>query len=207
MLPFLNRDEDVQAAARPFHTKAHTHAAACTCMQAWADGGYSDDLTVASQCTEQGLTIYCPGYSIFPQWCVRVAAAGRLGSQGLQLGAREGGGVDVDAGFCMGSLIACSPAGSLWHEEVHTPGVCPGLQLGIKGLPVSSRPCLDWCCRIEGSYSPRRYWNYLRRQLYVMDTYANPHNRATNHGLAAFHAFASWGVVLPATTGALHLQQ
>ena len=34
-----------------------------------------------------------------------------------------------------------------------------------------------------------------------MDTYSNEHNRRTNHGLAAFHAFASWGVVLPATTG------
>lgn len=34
-----------------------------------------------------------------------------------------------------------------------------------------------------------------------MDTYSNDHNRRTNHGLAAFHSFASWGVVLPATTG------
>ena len=39
-------------------------------LQAWGEGGYSDDLTVASQCTEQGLDIYCPGYSIFPQWSV-----------------------------------------------------------------------------------------------------------------------------------------
>lgn len=38
------------------------------CPQAWQDGGYSDDLTVASKCTELGLVIYCPGYSIFPQW-------------------------------------------------------------------------------------------------------------------------------------------
>ena len=36
--------------------------------QAWSDGGYSDDLTVASKCTEQGLVIYCPSYAIFPQW-------------------------------------------------------------------------------------------------------------------------------------------
>lgn len=40
----------------------------CPSMQAWSDGGYSDDLTVASKCTEQHLVIYCPGYSIFPQW-------------------------------------------------------------------------------------------------------------------------------------------
>ncbi len=37
-------------------------------LQAWEDGGYSDDLTVASKCTELQLPIYCPGYAIFPQW-------------------------------------------------------------------------------------------------------------------------------------------
>lgn len=95
-------------------------------LQAWSDGGYSDDLTVASQCTGQQLTIYCPGYSIFPQW-------------------------------------------------------------------------------LDGSYPPRRWWNYLRRQLYVMDTYSNTHNRRTNHGLAALHSYASWGVVLPATTVMLRM--
>ena len=36
------------------------------------EGGYSDDLTVASKCTERGLVIYCPSYSIYPQWCVLV---------------------------------------------------------------------------------------------------------------------------------------
>ena len=36
--------------------------------QAWGEGGYSDDLTVAAKCTESGLVIYCPSYSIFPQW-------------------------------------------------------------------------------------------------------------------------------------------
>lgn len=95
-------------------------------LQAWQDGGYSDDLTVASKCTELGLVIYCPGYSIFPQW-------------------------------------------------------------------------------LDGAYSPRRWWNYLRRQLYVMDTYSNPHNRRTNHGLAAFACYAAWGVMLPATTVMLRL--
>lgn len=34
-----------------------------------------------------------------------------------------------------------------------------------------------------------------------MDTYSGPHNRRTNHGLAAFHAYASWGVVAPTLTG------
>lgn len=42
----------------------------------------------------------------------------------------------------------------------------------------------------------------LPPRSYVMDTYSSPHNRRTNHGLAAFHAYASWGVVAPTVTGA-----
>lgn len=36
--------------------------------------------------------------------------------------------------------------------------------------------------RLDGAYSLRRWWNYMRRQLFVMDTYSNPHNR---HALPA----------------------
>ena len=31
--------------------------------------------------------------------------------------------------------------------------------------------------RLEGPWSCGRWWNYLRRQLYVLDTYMFPHNR------------------------------
>ncbi|GAB4823475.1 hypothetical protein N2152v2_010521 [Parachlorella kessleri] len=95
-------------------------------LKAWSDGGYSDDLTVASKCTEQGLVIYCPSYAIFPQW-------------------------------------------------------------------------------VDGDYTPRRWWNYLRRQLYVLDTYSNAHNRRTNHIMALLHCYGSWGWVIPATTAAARL--
>ena len=46
-------------------------------------------------------------------------------------------------------------------------------------------------------YSFRRYWNYLRRQLYVLDTYANLHNRCSNYALAVLHCYGSWGFCLP----------
>ena len=74
-------------------------------------------------------------------------------------------------------------------------------------LPAQCQPARPPACplhsrRIDGAYPLRRWWNYLRRQLYVMDTYSNAHNRRTNHTLALFHSYASWGVVLPATTGA-----
>lgn len=36
--------------------------------QAWAAGGYSDDLILAAQCTEQKLPIAVPSFSIYPQW-------------------------------------------------------------------------------------------------------------------------------------------
>lgn len=39
--------------------------------QAWADGGYSDDLIVAAKCGEAGLAILCPSSSVFRQSLVR----------------------------------------------------------------------------------------------------------------------------------------
>lgn len=97
-----------------------------TAPQAWGTGGYSDDLTVASLCTERGLPIHCPSYAIFPQW-------------------------------------------------------------------------------LEGGHPPRLWWNYLRRQLCVLDTYSSPHNRRTNHTMAALHCYASWGFALPAGAAAARL--
>jgi hypothetical protein len=36
-----------------------------------------------------------------------------------------------------------------------------------------------------------RYWNYLRRQLFVLDTYYNDSNRVANHTLMALHSYGS----------------
>ena len=58
-------------------------------------------------------------------------------------------------------------------------------------------------CRLDGAYSPARYWNYLRRQLYVMDTYACAAGRRTNHTMLMLHACLSWAFVAPAVLAAL----
>lgn len=87
-------------------------------LSSWANGGYSDDLTVAARCTELGLQVFCPSYAIFPQY-------------------------------------------------------------------------------LDAEYSPVRYWNYLRRQLVVLDTYASDHNRRTNHVMAVLHCYFSWAFVVP----------
>jgi hypothetical protein len=36
--------------------------------QAWSEGGYSDDLIVASKCGEHRLPILCPSAAVFPQY-------------------------------------------------------------------------------------------------------------------------------------------
>lgn len=47
----------------------------------------------------------------------------------------------------------------------------------------------------------REYYNYLHRQLYVMDTYATPHNRMINHTMAAIHSYLSAAFVAAAVAG------
>jgi Glycosyl transferase family 21 len=50
---------------------------------------------------------------------------------------------------------------------------------------------------LDANYSIKRYWNYLRRQLVVLDTYASDHNRCTNHVMAVLHCYFSWAFVVP----------
>ena len=55
---------------------------------------------------------------------------------------------------------------------------------------------------LDEQVSLERYWNYLRRQLYVMDTYVTPRNRLVNHSMLGLHTYLSWAFVLPCLTGA-----
>lgn len=57
------------------------------------------------------------------------------------------------------------------------------------------------CDRLDADMPWGRYWNYLRRQLYVMDTYTSPHNRAVNHTMMALHTYLSLAFVVPTVTG------
>ncbi len=59
--------------------------------------------------------------------------------------------------------------------------------------------------RLEEDYSWAQYWNYLRRQLYVMDTYCSPLNQRINHTMMLLHSYLSVAFVLPAATGAAHI--
>lgn len=61
--------------------------------------------------------------------------------------------------------------------------------------------CTYCSCRLEQRYSWAQYWNYLRRQLFVLDTYATSHNRALNLVMAAVHAWASSAAAAPVLAG------
>lgn len=50
-----------------------------------------------------------------------------------------------------------------------------------------------------------QYWNYLRRQLFVLDTYADPHNRRTNYSLACLLLYGSVGFIAPTIIAGLRL--
>ena len=59
--------------------------------------------------------------------------------------------------------------------------------------------------RMCGRQSTWQWWNYLRRQLFVMDTYATPHNRAVNHGMLLALSYLSAAVTSAMAFAAAHL--
>lgn len=60
-------------------------------------------------------------------------------------------------------------------------------------------------CRLDKECSPGKFWNYLRRQLYVMDTYINSHNERLNHAMLALHCYLSWAFIAPAAISSLQV--
>eukprot|EP00850_Spirogloea_muscicola_P018846 SM000177S03179 [mRNA] locus=s177:35680:39904:- [translate_table: standard] len=50
-----------------------------------------------------------------------------------------------------------------------------------------------------------RYWNYLRRQIFVLETYSSLYNRVLNRLLFLVHCYLSWGLVIPFLVAELHL--
>lgn len=51
----------------------------------------------------------------------------------------------------------------------------------------------------------KEYWNYLRRQLFVLDTYSDVHNKLTNYSLVCLFIYGSVGFVGPTMTIPLRL--
>ena len=91
----------------------------------------------------------------------------------------------------MSSVIICHPTQSFQN--------CHSTQEGLSACQLSVT------CRLDTSCSARQFWNYQRRQLYVMDTYCNAHNRRLNHIMLALHCYLSWAFVIALVLTGLEL--
>ena len=130
-------------------------------------GGYSDDLTVASKCAEHKLQILCPSYAVLPQWYSLTCLAPLFDREHHQLAAL----------FCQSCLVGWQHGAFwCWNGPI------------FKTFDT---------CRLDAACTAKQCWNYLRRQLYVMDTYCNAHNRTLNHTMLALHSYLSWAFILP----------
>ena len=69
---------------------------------------------------------------------------------------------------------------------------------GCAAVPASARAILAACVDAARGAAPHRRIPPGHPAL----PRSNKHNRRTNHSLAAFHSYASWGVVAPAVAGA-----
>lgn len=97
---------------------------------------------------------------------------------------------DVSKDDRLGFLAAWADGG--YSDDLILAARCTQLQLPILCPPHAIYP--QW---LDSDFTLRRYWNYLRRQLFVLDTYSSSHNRRTNHSLALLHCYGSWSFVLP----------
>ncbi|KAG6428645.1 hypothetical protein SASPL_112898 [Salvia splendens] len=50
-----------------------------------------------------------------------------------------------------------------------------------------------------------RYWNYLRKQTFVLESYATKTNWVMNRALFSVHCYLSWGFVAPFIMSGIHL--
>lgn len=50
-----------------------------------------------------------------------------------------------------------------------------------------------------------RYWNYLRKQTFVMESYVTKVNWMMNRALFASHCYLSWGFVAPYIMAMIHV--
>ncbi|KAG2437459.1 hypothetical protein HXX76_006109 [Chlamydomonas incerta] len=79
-----------------------------------------------------------------------------------------------------------------YSDDLIAASFCTQRRLRIRVPPFAIFPQ-----RLDGGMTWRQWLNYLHRQLFVLDTYAGAHNRATNHTMMAAHAALSWLLVLP----------
>ncbi|XP_057839155.1 uncharacterized protein LOC131049143 isoform X2 [Cryptomeria japonica] len=70
---------------------------------------------------------------------------------------------------------------------------------------ISSPPVAIFVHPLSSDLTFSRYWNYLRKQTFVLESYNTNVNWMMNRGLFIFHCYCSWGYVSPFVMAFFHL--
>ncbi|GMH45669.1 hypothetical protein BSKO_13632 [Bryopsis sp. KO-2023] len=78
-----------------------------------------------------------------------------------------------------------------WREGGYSDDLIMAGKCAENGLVIAVPTEAVFPQRLESTPSWNNYWNYLRRQLYVCDTYASIRNKRINHTMVAVHVVSS----------------
>lgn len=92
-----------------------------------------------------------------------------------------------------------------WKHGGYSDDMLMGSKCVEHGLTVVAAPAGIFPQRLETHYSWSQLWNYLRRQLFVLDTYATEKNRLINHTMLVVHFLASVCLVTALITGCMRM--
>ncbi|XP_020221804.1 uncharacterized protein LOC109804398 [Cajanus cajan] len=70
---------------------------------------------------------------------------------------------------------------------------------------ISSPPVAVFPHPLASDLNFGRYWNYLRKQTFVLESYVTKVNQVMNRALFAVHCYLSWGFVAPYVMAAVHV--
>lgn len=70
---------------------------------------------------------------------------------------------------------------------------------------ITSPPVAIFPHPLASDLSFSRYWNYLRKQTFVLESYISRVNRIMNSALFAVHFYLSWGFVAPYFMALIHI--
>lgn len=89
---------------------------------------------------------------------------------------------------------------SSWARGGYSDDLTVAAQMGKLGLQIYCPGSAVFPQWLPEAMTFRQYWNYLRRQLFVLDTYSDAHNKYTNYALVCLFIYGSVGFVAPAIT-------
>eukprot|EP00850_Spirogloea_muscicola_P013057 SM000087S23339 [mRNA] locus=s87:49953:54292:- [translate_table: standard] len=197
------------------HSVLHSAAQQCGSigqMQVFMLTGYPFDLpapTLVSYCTlEYHLPLFI-GFStggrttfVWGGCMMMLADDWRTDRYGI-CGALRDGGYSDDmilasvAGVC-DRIVLHAPVSFLLMLAVEVPAAANGRSIHVPSFAVFFHP-------LPANLTWERYWNYLRRQIFVLETYSSLYNRVLNRLLFLVHCYLSWGLVIPFLVAELHM--